>query len=85
MVGIYLREFDCTYCGQSFTLEESDLILPEPRLCDDCLKRLLHLSNDQLVHEEIGEDNLKVLRGYQKQCQLNELIEIRESTRQKYT
>lgn len=38
MPGYFLREFDCSICGQPFTMMEGDMILPIPRLCDSCLK-----------------------------------------------
>ncbi len=84
MVGIFLREFNCTHCGQIFTIEEGDLILPGPRLCDNCLKRLWHLTDQELVGENIREDNLQLLRDYKQHYQLDDLIELREQTRQRY-
>ena len=34
------RGFVCPLCGQPFTRETADLILPEDTICDSCLVRL---------------------------------------------
>ena len=48
MAILALREFECTLCHQRFTLLSGDLILPIPRLCDECLKVLWELEGDAL-------------------------------------
>ena len=84
MAGIYLQEFECTHCRQTFTLEEGDLIVPGPRLCDDCLKRLWHLTSQELTEEQVEESNLQLLHSYQQEYELEALIGLRDNTRQKY-
>lgn len=48
MPGLVLREFDCTFCGQRFSLLSGDLILPGPELCDDCLREVCALEGEDL-------------------------------------
>lgn len=55
MPGYFLREFDCTRCGQPFNMMEGDMILPIPRLCDECLKKLWDLGDTALDALETSE------------------------------
>jgi len=57
MAILALREFECTLCQQHFTLLSGDLILPGPRICDECLKVLWELEGDALekhISERLG-------------------------------
>ena len=58
MAILALREFECTLCQQYFFLLSGDLILPGPRVCDECLKVLWELEGDTLekrISESLGE------------------------------
>ena len=48
MPAYTLREFDCTNCGENFTMMERDMILPIPRLCDTCLPLLWDADRESL-------------------------------------
>ena len=48
MAILALREFECTLCHRHFSLLSGDLILPSPKLCDECLKVLWELEDDTL-------------------------------------
>jgi len=82
MPGFFLREFDCTYCGQPFTMMEGDMILPIPTLCDACLKQLWHL--EDTAFEELDKaGSLKFfLEGLRQQWEtLEALLEDRAQAR----
>ena len=57
MAILALREFECTLCQQRFILLSGDLILPLPRICDECLEVLWELEGDALekhISESLG-------------------------------
>ena len=54
MVGLALREFECTLCQRRFTLLSGDLILPGPSICDECLRALWELEGDALTKHISG-------------------------------
>ncbi|MFN2145239.1 MAG: hypothetical protein ACK2T7_07785 [Anaerolineales bacterium] len=74
MPGYTLRELDCTHCGNSFTDMEGDLILPVPRLCDDCLKALWHLSKEELDRWQVNAENRALLISLQEKRSLAEIL-----------
>ena len=43
-----IRDFECSLCQGSFTLLSGDLMVPETRLCDECLVELWPLAGDAL-------------------------------------
>ncbi len=45
------REFECLLCGRQFTRMSADLILPENRVCDECLAALGPLDEAALRNE----------------------------------
>ena len=49
-LGAFLgvRDFECSLCQGSFTLLSGDLMVPETRLCDECLVELWPLAGDAL-------------------------------------
>jgi hypothetical protein len=54
-----LRDFDCILCQSSFEKMSGDLIIPQPDLCDDCLKEVWEMDGDALtayVAEHLPED-----------------------------
>ena len=58
MAILALREFECTLCQERFTLLSGDLIVPGPRVCDECLKALWELEGDALakhISESLGK------------------------------
>ena len=58
MAILALREFECTLCQRRFTLLSGDLIVPCPRICDECLKGLWALEGDALekhISESLGK------------------------------
>ena len=50
MPGIALREFECTLCQDQFTLLSDDLMLPEPDICDECLRKVWPLEGEELAN-----------------------------------
>ena len=40
MVGIGMRDFECTLCGQTFKQMSGDMIFPGPEICGDCLQEV---------------------------------------------
>jgi len=38
VVGIAIREFECTLCLSQFTRLAGDLMVPSPNICDACLR-----------------------------------------------
>ncbi len=77
MPGWTLRELDCTHCGGTFTDMEGDLILPMPQLCDDCLKALWGLSDEELDSLEIHPENRGLLNSLRVQQSLEEILSER--------
>lgn len=65
MAILALREFECTLCQQRFTLLSGDLILPGPRVCDECLSVLWELEGDAL-EKRISESLTKASQD--KEC-----------------
>ncbi len=60
MPGMAVREFECSLCRQQFTLLSGDLILPEPNICDDCLRVVWELESEALMEhvvERLGLPN----------------------------
>ncbi|MGD8456525.1 MAG: hypothetical protein PVF83_09085 [Anaerolineales bacterium] len=54
-----LREFNCTLCPKTFEKMSGDLIIPEPDLCDDCLREVWQMDGDALIAyiaERLPED-----------------------------
>ena len=54
-----LRDFTCTLCPKTFEKMSGDLIIPQPDLCDDCLKQVWEMDGDALtayVTERLPED-----------------------------
>lgn len=47
-IGIADREFDCILCGRHFSQMTADLILPEDKICAECLEKLWRLEGDTL-------------------------------------
>lgn len=59
MPGMALRDFNCTLCSETFEKMSGDLIIPEPDLCDDCLREVWEMDGDSLtayVAERLPED-----------------------------
>lgn len=50
MPGLAVRKFECTLCQQQFTLLSGDLILPGPRICDECLVEVWALEGEALAN-----------------------------------
>lgn len=48
MVSLAVREFQCALCQQQFTLLSDDLIVPESKICDECL-RVTWAMDDQVL------------------------------------
>lgn len=60
MPGFMPREFECSLCQAPFTMLSGDLLLPEPNICDDCLKTVWQMADETLAHhvrEQLGERN----------------------------
>ena len=54
-----LRNFNCILCSKSFEKMTPDFIVPEPDLCDDCLREVWEMDGDDLtayVAERLPED-----------------------------
>jgi len=49
MVGIALREFQCTLCRAQFTRLAGDLMVPSPNLCDACLRVVWEMDDATLA------------------------------------
>ena len=90
MPGLVLREFDCTFCGQRFSLLSGDLILPGPELCDDCLREVWALKGEDLEQcvsrcavdagPALVDDVRAYLQGYRaRYAKVEEVIYIRDS------
>ncbi len=54
MPGMAVREFECTLCQQPFRLLSGDFFLPEPNVCDDCLRQVWELEREAL-EEHVAE------------------------------
>jgi hypothetical protein len=54
-----LRDFNCTLCPKTFERMSPDLIIPEPDLCDDCLREVWEMEGEALtayVAEHLPEE-----------------------------
>jgi hypothetical protein len=51
-----------------------DLMVPAPRLCDDCLTTLWPLSDEELGKIEIAEENLRLLIAMRENGSLDEIL-----------
>jgi hypothetical protein len=49
MPGFGPREFECTLCQQSFTMPSGDLMVPQPRICDECLTQVWEMEDQTLL------------------------------------
>jgi hypothetical protein len=92
MPGLAVREYECTLCQQRFTLLSGDLILPGPRLCDQCLRDVWELEGEALAKHAAGclagrdktpVDNIvRHLKGLKVQWKsVEEAIQARERQR----
>ncbi len=48
MVGMGLREFPCTLCGQTIESYSGDLLVPQPEVCDACLPIVWEMDDESL-------------------------------------
>ena len=95
MPGLAVRAFDCTLCGQRFSLLSGDLILPGPELCDDCLRAVWALEGEDL-EQYVGQcvadadpalvDSVRTyLAGYRtRYADVEEAIHNRDSGRRAF-
>jgi hypothetical protein len=92
MPGLAVRTYECTLCQRKFTLLSGDLIIPGPRLCDDCLKATWDLEGEELAkhtaaclagNSDTSVDNiLQLLKGLKVQWNsVEEVILARERER----
>ena len=49
MPGMSIREFKCDLCDQLFTMPSGDLMVPEPNVCDDCLREVWEMEDEALT------------------------------------
>ena len=49
MVGIAMREFACSLCGQTFEKYSGDLIIPGPEICESCLCEVWEMDDATLT------------------------------------
>ena len=42
------RDFECIFCGQTFSQLSGDLMVPGPDICDACLETVWSLDDDAL-------------------------------------
>jgi 5-methylcytosine-specific restriction endonuclease McrA len=82
MVGIMLRELECTHCGGTFTDMEGDMIFPIPRLCDNCLVDLWHSSDEEINQKNVSAENLQLLQQLRQTTQLELLLSERDNNRE---
>jgi hypothetical protein len=81
MAILALREFECTLCQQHFTLLSGDLILPGPRVCDECLQVLWELEGDALekhISESLrkaSHDGERLESHIEKQALVNSTVQ----------
>ncbi len=54
MVGMCVRDFECTLCQRHFSMMYGDLIVAEELICDECQKELWPLEDDEL-RERVSE------------------------------
>lgn len=54
MPALALRENECALCQGRFTLLSGDLMVPEPHLCDECLREVWGLDSETLVRRTTG-------------------------------
>lgn len=81
MPGMYLRPFNCTHCGQTFTMMEGDMILPLPRLCDACLQTYWTETEEALDALGMNADNIQLLQSLKTSQTLTELLAQRARDR----
>lgn len=53
MPGMALREFECSLCQGRFTLLAGDLVLPGPRLCDACARRVWNVEGEAHLRQVV--------------------------------
>ena len=49
MPGIAMREFRCNLCRRPFLMLSGDLMFPQPRVCDDCLRAVWDMEDADLT------------------------------------
>lgn len=54
MPGMSIREFRCDLCDQLFTMPSGDLMVPEPNVCDDCLREVWDMDDKALAQHIVG-------------------------------
>ena len=67
MAIMCVRDFECTLCQQHFEMMYGDLIFLEELLCDECLKELWSLEDDELrerVSQKLAKNALWLEEHY---------------------
>ena len=67
MAFMCVRGFECTLCGRHFEMMYGDFILLEELICDECLKELWPLENDELrerVSQKLAKNALWLEERY---------------------
>jgi hypothetical protein len=44
-----LRDFNCVFCQSTFEMLAGDIMIPEPDLCEDCLKEVWEMDDEALT------------------------------------
>ncbi len=54
MPGMSIREFECSLCGQPFTMSSGDLMVPHPDLCDECWREVWDMDDEALTEHVVA-------------------------------
>jgi hypothetical protein len=54
MPGMSIREFKCDLCDQPFRMPSGDLMVPQPNVCDDCLREIWDMADEALTEHVVA-------------------------------
>ena len=80
MVGIGLRDFECSLCDKTFERMSGDLMVPGPEICEDCLQVVWDM--DEAAKTQYVTDRL-VER--QREEIIQKILEIIQWNKERYT
>ena len=79
MPGMSIREFRCNLCDQPFTMPSGDLMVPEPNVCDDCLREVWDMEDEVLTKHTVA-----CLAPGAEQASVNSIVQCIKTHREQW-
>jgi hypothetical protein len=88
-----IREFKCDLCDQPFTMSSGDLMVPQPNVCDECLREVWDMPDKALAEhtaaclaQRAGQASVDDIVSYinanrERWAEVDEVIRLREWAR----